>query len=64
MLTEWKKSVECQWSSSREEWVAECERLAYAREEWESKVRSIEANLGTAAAKFDAGLAILVVLQC
>jgi hypothetical protein len=43
--------------------ASERERLASAREEWESKVRAVESNLGAAAAKFDAGLASLVVLQ-
>ena len=33
MLTEWKKSVEGQWSSICAEWAAERERLASAREE-------------------------------
>jgi hypothetical protein len=33
------------------------------REEWKSKVRSVENNLGAAAAKFDAGLLTLVTLQ-
>ncbi|KIM79867.1 hypothetical protein PILCRDRAFT_823052 [Piloderma croceum F 1598] len=63
MLNDWKKSVEGQWSSVREEWASERERLASAREEWESKVKSVETNLGTTAAKFDAGLASLAVLQ-
>jgi hypothetical protein len=52
MLTDWKKSIESQWSSIHKEWATE-------REEWESKVK----NVGTAAAKFDAGLASLVMLQ-
>ncbi len=64
MLTEWKKSVvEGQWSSVREEWAAERERLASAREERESKVKNVEINIGTTAAKFAAGLASLAVLQ-
>jgi hypothetical protein len=63
MLNDWKKSVEGQWSSVREEWASERERLASAREEWESKVKSAETNLSTSAAKFDAGLASLAVLQ-
>ena len=37
--------------------------LASAREEWESKVKSAETNFSTSAAKFDAGLASLAVLQ-
>lgn len=63
VLNEWKKSVEGQWSSVREEWASERERLASAREEWENKVKTVETNLGTAAAKFDAGLASLALLQ-
>jgi hypothetical protein len=51
MLNEWKKSVEGQWSSVREEWASERERLASAREEWEAKVKIVEFNLGSAAAK-------------
>jgi hypothetical protein len=47
----------------REEWASERERLASAREEWETKVNSVETNLGMTAAKFDAGLANLAVLQ-
>jgi hypothetical protein len=63
MLNDWKISVEGQWSSVREEWASERERLASAREEWESKVKSVETNLSTTAAKFDAGLTSLAVLQ-
>ena len=37
MLAEWKKCVEGQWTSVREEWASEREHLASAREEWESK---------------------------
>jgi len=33
------------------------------REEWETKVKGIETNLSMTAAKFDAGLASLAVLQ-
>ena len=43
---------------------AERERLASAREEWATKMKNVEINLSTAAAKFDAGLAGLAVLQC
>jgi hypothetical protein len=46
-------------SSVREEWASERERLSSARKEWEN----LKTNLGTAAAKFDAGLASLVLLQ-
>jgi len=56
MLTEWKKSVEGQYARNGP-------LNASAREEWESKVENIEINLGTAAAKFDAGVARLPVLQ-
>ena len=63
MLNEWKKSVEGQWSSVLEEWATEREGLASAREEWESEVKNADTNLGTAAAKFDAGLASLAVVQ-
>jgi hypothetical protein len=44
------------------EWVSERERLAL-REEWETKVKAVETNLGTAAAKLDAGLASLALMQ-
>ena len=57
MLNDWKQAVEGQWSSVREEWASERERLASACHEWESKVKSVETNLGMAAAKFDAGFA-------
>ena len=33
--------------------------MASAREEWEAKVRSMQSNLGAAAARFDAGLITL-----
>jgi hypothetical protein len=56
MLTEWKKTVEDQWPSMREEWASERERLNSAREEWESKVQAVEGDLGVTAAKFDAWL--------
>jgi hypothetical protein len=46
------------------EWASEHERLASAREEWETKVKAVETSLGTTASKFDAGLASLAVLQC
>lgn len=63
ILSKWKKTVEAQWSSVREEWATERERLASAREEWELKVKAVESNLGSTAAKFDAGLAALPLLQ-
>jgi hypothetical protein len=62
VLADWKKSVEGRWSPLREEWTSERERLASAREEWESKVKAVETNLRTTAAKFDAELASLAVL--
>jgi hypothetical protein len=47
----------------REEWPSERKRLASAREEWESKVKAVETNLRTIAAKFDAEVASLAVSQ-
>jgi hypothetical protein len=58
-----EKSVEGHWSTVREEWASEHERLASARKEWETKVKCVETNLGTTAVKFNAGLASLAVLQ-
>jgi hypothetical protein len=63
LLTDKKISVEGQWSSVREECALERERLASAREEWESKVRAVETNIGTTAAKFNPGLGSLAVVQ-
>ncbi|KIM74055.1 hypothetical protein PILCRDRAFT_715237 [Piloderma croceum F 1598] len=37
--------------------------LSSARDEWENKVKAVETNLGSTAAKFDAGLASLALLQ-
>jgi hypothetical protein len=45
MMAEWKKSVEGQWSSVREEWVDERERLAKARDEFEGKLRQVDNGL-------------------
>ena len=45
MMAEWKKSVEGQWSSVREEWVDERERLAKARDEFESQIRQVDNGL-------------------
>ncbi|KAF9259932.1 hypothetical protein L218DRAFT_907825 [Marasmius fiardii PR-910] len=39
MIMEWKSHVEGQWSSVREEWSQERQRLVKAREEWESKMK-------------------------
>jgi hypothetical protein len=47
----------------REEWALERERLASAWEEQETKVKAVKTSLGTAASKFDAGLASLAILQ-
>ena len=47
----------------RDEWASERKRLASAWEEWESKVRVVESHLGATAAKFDAGLGSLALLQ-
>jgi hypothetical protein len=41
ILSDWKKSVEGQWPSVGEEWASERERLAFTREEWESKVKTV-----------------------
>ena len=49
MLNEWKQTVKGQWSS--------------VHKEWETKVKAVETSLGTAASKFNAGLASLAVLQ-
>ena len=40
-----------------------CECLASAHEEWGSKIKSVETNLSPTAAKFNAGLTSLAVLQ-
>jgi uncharacterized protein YukE len=57
MLSEWKRSVEGQWSNVQEEWHQERERLHRAREEWENKFKAIEIGMNTAVAKVDSGLA-------
>lgn len=44
-MSEWKKSVEGQWSSVQEEWSEERERLARAREEWEARARAVDSGL-------------------
>ncbi|KZP30264.1 hypothetical protein FIBSPDRAFT_946002 [Athelia psychrophila] len=56
-------TVEGQWSSVREEWTTEMERLSSAREERKSEVQSNKSNLGNTTGKFDAGLAKLALLQ-
>lgn len=57
--------MEGQWSPVHEEraQATERERLASAGDEWETKVKTVESNLGNIAAKFDAGLATLALLQ-
>ncbi|KAJ3493236.1 hypothetical protein NLJ89_g11067 [Agrocybe chaxingu] len=45
MITEWKKSVEGQWTAVQEEWTSERERLAKAREEWETKANTVDSGL-------------------
>jgi len=45
LMSEWKKSVEGQWSSVQEEWGEERERLARAREEWEARARAVDSGL-------------------
>ena len=60
MLNEWKKNVEGQWSAVQEEWSQERERLSKAKEEWESRARTLELGLD---AKINAGVASLAALQ-
>ncbi|KAG6898480.1 hypothetical protein C0993_006583 [Termitomyces sp. T159_Od127] len=53
MVMEWKKSMEGQWSSVREDWDKERDRLNQAREQLEGKVQSMDSGfekLGVAAA--------------
>jgi len=45
ILSEWKKSVQGQWSSVQEEWSQERERLNRAREEFEGKARQVNEGL-------------------
>ena len=45
ILSEWKKSVQGQWSSIQEEWSQEHERLNHAREEFEVKTRQVKEGL-------------------
>ncbi|KAF5349200.1 hypothetical protein D9756_009527 [Leucocoprinus leucothites] len=44
-FTEWKKTVDGQWSDVREEWREERERLRRAREEWETRVTHLDTSL-------------------
>jgi hypothetical protein len=48
-------------TNGRSPFKANC--LASARDEWENKVKTVETNLGSTVAKFDAGLAGLALLQ-
>jgi hypothetical protein len=45
MMAEWKKSVEGQWSSVREGWTQEHQRLAQARDKFEFKLRHVASGL-------------------
>ena len=63
VLNQWKKSVEGQWSTVQEEWNEERDRLRRAREEWEARVRAIEAGFESTSAKVDTGLASIASFQ-
>ncbi|KAI0659051.1 hypothetical protein C8Q70DRAFT_1054345 [Cubamyces menziesii] len=63
MFTEWKKNVEGRWSSVQEDWNEERERLRWAKEEWESRMRSAEETITTAASKVESGLLSLASFQ-
>lgn len=63
ILNDWKSSVEGQWSSVREEWTDERERLKRAKDEFESKIKSVEDNMNSAATKVESGLASLTAFQ-
>lgn len=63
MLADWKKGVEGQWTDVKEEWTHERARLNKAREDWESKTKVIESNLGGVIARVDSGLASIVRMQ-
>ncbi|GLB42942.1 putative cell cycle arrest in response to pheromone-related protein [Lyophyllum shimeji] len=54
MVLEWKKSMEGQWSSVREDWDKERERLYQAREQWESHVRSMDEKFNAQTAALQA----------
>jgi len=45
MMTEWKKGVEGQWGSIREEWTQERDSPAKAREEFENRLRQVDSGL-------------------
>ena len=59
LVNEWKKGVEGQWGGVQEEWAQERERLARARDEWESRVHAVEKGLEGTIAKVDAGFTAL-----
>ncbi|CAA7269362.1 unnamed protein product [Cyclocybe aegerita] len=59
MITEWKKSVEGQWTAVQEEWTSERERLAKAREEWVAKARAVDSGLE----RMDSGIEKMTKLQ-
>jgi hypothetical protein len=63
MISEWKKNVEGKWDGVQEEWKDERERLHRAKEEWESRVRSVEQGLESTSSKLDAGLASMASFQ-
>ena len=42
IINDWKKGVEGKWTSVQEEWSVEKDRLRRARDEWESKAKTIE----------------------
>jgi len=63
MLNDWKQSIEVQWPFVRREWATERECLASAWEDLGTKVRAVEMDPRTTAAKFGAGLARTTFLQ-
>ena len=63
ILSDCKKLVQGQWSPVQEEWASERKWLTFARDEWENKVKTVETDLGTTAAKFEPGEASLAVVQ-
>lgn len=60
MLNEWKKGVEGQWSAVQEEWSQERERLNKAREEWETRAKTLEMGFD---AKVNASVASIIAVQ-
>ncbi|KAF4564093.1 hypothetical protein EYR36_003345 [Pleurotus pulmonarius] len=57
LMTDWKKNVDGQWSSMREEWSEGQARLAKASEEWEAKMKQVDSKLATLNAVSDPPLA-------